>query len=166
MATMYQPPAHDTPPPLPPPDASRFSQRIHGPIARWVTAGTTTVGCAALAGYLFFVDPNNPSNAYPQCPLKQLTGIDCPGCGGLRATHSMVHGDIAGVIDHNLLALFVVPLIAYLITRWVLGLFGKELPPFRLPYWSRYLIPVGVLVFTIVRNIPSLPLYYFNSGVA
>jgi hypothetical protein len=126
----------------------------------------TVASSAALGGYLYFVDPNNPASAYPQCPLKQLTGVDCPGCGGLRATHSLVHGDIAGVLDHNVLALVIVPLIAYLITRWVLGLFGKELPQFRLPYWTRYAIPIGVLAFSIVRNIPSTPLYYLNSALA
>jgi len=165
MTTMYQPGFPDGVPaeaqgPQP------MSNRIHGPVARWVTAGTTVVTAGALAGYLFFVDPNNPSNAYPQCPLKQLTGIDCPGCGGLRATHAMVHGDIAGILDHNVLALLVVPLIAYALTRWVLGLFDKKLPPFRLPYVARYAVPIGVLVFTIVRNIPSQPLYYLNSALA
>ncbi len=144
----------------------RFTQRVSGRVARWVATGTTAVTCAGLAGYLYLVDPNNPTNAYPQCPLKQLTGIDCPGCGGLRATNSMVHGDIAGVIDHNILALVIVPLIAYLITRWVLGLFGKQLPALRLPPWSRYVIPVVVIAFTVVRNIPNTPLYYFNSASA
>jgi hypothetical protein len=166
MATIYQSSSSDGAADLPVPERGSFSQRVHGPVARWVAAGTTTVTCAALAGYLYFVDPNNPSNAYPQCPLKQLTGVDCPGCGGLRATHSLVHGDIAGVLDHNVLALVIVPLIAYLIARWVLGLFGKELPQLRLPYWSRYLIPVAVVAFTVMRNIPATPLYYLNSGLA
>lgn len=170
MATMYQPGPREGQSTLAPPGAlappSALSQRMHGPIARWVAAGLTAATGAALAGYIYFVDPNNPANAYPSCPLKAFTGIDCPGCGGLRATHSLVHGDLAGVIDHNLLAVVILPLIAYLITRWVLGLFGKELPQFRLPHWSRYLIPAAVLLFTVVRNIPSSPLYYFNSALA
>jgi hypothetical protein len=152
--------------PLVPPPLGRISVRsATSKTTRVVATAATAVTCAGLAAYLYFVDPNVPSNPYPQCPLKQLTGIDCPGCGGLRATHSLVHGDIAGAIDHNVLALVVVPLVAYLIVRWVASLWGKDLPELRLPAWSRWVIPVGVIAFTVLRNIPG-PFYYFNSATA
>jgi hypothetical protein len=117
-----------------------------------------------LAGYLFLVDPNNPANAYPKCPLKALTGIDCPGCGGLRATHALLHGDIGGAFDHNILAVIMVPAMAYYLTKWVLHLFGRDLPSLRLPYWAAWALPISIAVFTVVRNLPMAPFSYLNSA--
>jgi len=119
---------------------------------------------AGLGAYLYLVDPNKPESAYPQCPLKALTGIDCPGCGGLRATHSMLHGDIVGALGHNILALVIVPAMAYFLFRWVLSLFGKDLPKAPSRPFMAWAVPLFVLVFTVVRNIPNTPFYYFNSA--
>ena len=55
---------------------------------------------------------------YPPCPSKLLLGVDCPGCGGLRGTHDLLHGDVAGALDHNLL---LIPFLA------MLGYFGWRL---------------------------------------
>jgi hypothetical protein len=129
---------------------------------RWVCASGMVGACAAVATYVYTVDPN-VSKAYPQCPLKALTGIDCPGCGGLRATHSLLHGDIAGAFDHNAIAAIFVPVMAYLIVRWVFQQFDITLPRIRLPRWSGIAIPMVILVFAVVRNIAWGPFWYFNS---
>lgn len=118
---------------------------------------------AGVAGYLYLVDPNNPASAYPKCPMKAFTGLDCPGCGGLRATNAMVHGDIAGAIDHNILALIIVPVTAYLLVRWMAGQFGKDLPAISLPRWGSWAVPVVMIVFSIVRNLDIGPFKYFAS---
>jgi hypothetical protein len=145
-----------------------FGDLGHRPgVSTRATRVACTVGAAAtsvfLAGYLFAVDPNVASNPYPKCPLKALTGLDCPGCGGLRATHSMLHGDIVGAVSHNVLAVVMVPLMAYLLLRWVLGLWGYQLPTLKLPRWTAWAIPIFVLAFTVLRNIPNQPFYWFNS---
>lgn len=38
----------------------------------------------------------------PKCPLKILTGYDCPGCGATRAMHAALHGDFISAIHYNL----------------------------------------------------------------
>jgi hypothetical protein len=130
---------------------------------RWVLASSVVAGCAGIAAYVYLVDPNT-SSAYPQCPLKHLTGLDCPGCGGLRATHSLLHGDIGGALNHNVLAVIIVPVLAYMIVRWMFQLFDRQLPAIRLPRWSAVAIPVVILAFTVVRNIPWGPFVYLNSA--
>src|ERR1044072_4339455 len=61
---------------------------------------------AAVAGafaYVGTVDPNQPGH-YPVCPLYQITGLYCPGCGGLRSAHAFIHGDFLAAIQDNAMA--------------------------------------------------------------
>lgn len=134
-----------------------------GRLAGRVVAVGAAVGLGAACAYTFLVDPNT-SSAYPQCPLKFLTGIDCPGCGGLRATHALLHGDLVGAADHNLLALVLLPVMAYLFVRWFLGQFDVTIPAVRVPRAFTWIAPVALLVFTVVRNIDLPVLHFLNSG--
>ncbi|MEW2156695.1 DUF2752 domain-containing protein [Streptomyces sp. NPDC007189] len=112
---------------------------------------------AAVAGafaYVGAVDPNQPGH-YPVCPLYRLTGLYCPGCGGLRSAHAFVHGDLFAALRDNALGVAAYLGFAVLWTVWVVravrGLpFRLELRP--APMWG---IGVLLLVFTVVRNLPS-----------
>ena len=44
------------------------------------------------------------------CPMKLATGLDCPGCGGIRATGALLSGDFRSAADLNLLVV-VAPLV-------------------------------------------------------
>ena len=128
-------------------------------------AGAISVTAGAL-GYIYAKDPNLSSSAYPQCALKSVTGIDCPGCGGLRATHALLHGDFAGALDHNAFALLIVPVIGFLVVRFVLEQFDVRLPAPRLAPWMAWSFIVALGVFTVLRNINVGPFVYFASGTA
>ncbi|WP_131724959.1 DUF2752 domain-containing protein, partial [Mycobacteroides abscessus] len=65
---------------------STVVSRLAAPAA---VAGAVAAGCAAV----WFGDPTTPGGVLPVCPLKALTGLDCPGCGGLRMVYSLMHGD-------------------------------------------------------------------------
>lgn len=39
----------------------------------------------------------------PGCTFRKYTGIACPGCGGTRAAGALLHGDIIGAFQYNLL---------------------------------------------------------------
>ena len=49
--------------------------------------------CAATIA-LRLRDPHD-SGSWGYCPWKLLTGLDCPGCGALRAVNDLTHGDLA-----------------------------------------------------------------------
>lgn len=136
------------------------------PWTKRLLAGAAVIGLGAACAYTFLVDPNNPANAYPQCPLKAFTGIDCPGCGGLRATNALLHGDVLGAADHNVLALVLLPIMAFMFARWVLGQFEITLPTITWPRAFVWITPVVLLAFTVVRNIPVPGLSWFNSGLS
>ncbi|MFC3346340.1 DUF2752 domain-containing protein [Streptomyces echinoruber] len=111
---------------------------------------------AAVAGafaYVGAVDPNQPGH-YPVCPLLRYTGLYCPGCGGLRSAHAVVHGDLLTAVRDNALAVAGYAGFAVLWTVWVVcAVRGRPLratpPPALL--WS---LGALLLMFTVVRNLP------------
>ncbi|WP_326752146.1 DUF2752 domain-containing protein [Streptomyces hirsutus] len=111
---------------------------------------------AAVVGAFFYVgavDPNEPGH-YPACPLLRLTGLYCPGCGGLRSAHAVAHGDLLAALQANAPAVLGYAAFAVLWTVWVVrAVRGKPLriDPRPVLLWS---LGAFVLVFTVVRNLP------------
>ncbi|GGZ31266.1 membrane protein [Streptomyces poonensis] len=117
-----------------------------------VPAGVLAAVTGAFA-YVAAVDPNEPGH-YPVCPLLHLTGLYCPGCGGLRAAHAFAHGDLATALTANALAVGAFLGFAAVWTVWVVhAVRGRPLRLVLAPValWS---LGAFVLVFTVVRNLP------------
>ena len=110
-----------------------------------------------LAFLFFYVNPSNV-NFFPKCPLYATTGIYCPGCGSQRATHQLLHLNILGVLQQNILYLFGVLLIAYHLIVTSLNLFFKK-HIYNYIYHPKtpIIILIIVIVFWILRNIPYYP---------
>jgi hypothetical protein len=111
---------------------------------------------AAVAGafaYVGTVDPNQPGH-YPVCPLYRLTGLYCPGCGGLRSAHAFVHGDFLAALQDNAPAVLGYLVFAVLWTVWVVRTARGR--PLKLGLGRVHLWTAGtlLLVFTVVRNLP------------
>ncbi|MEM7394570.1 MAG: DUF2752 domain-containing protein, partial [Verrucomicrobiota bacterium] len=51
-------------------------------------------------GFLFLFNPAKVS-WIPQCPWFFLSGFYCPGCGSVRATHHLLHGNLIGAFRLN-----------------------------------------------------------------
>jgi hypothetical protein len=62
-------------------------------------ASVLTIGLA-VATVLFFCDPAQVP-IYPVCLFHRVTGLDCPGCGSLRALHELLHGNLAAAVHFN-----------------------------------------------------------------
>lgn len=89
-----------------------------------------------------------PRSMYPPCPFRWLTGLECPGCGALRALHALTQGDIAGAWALNpLFVVFVFALLVAAIAR-ATGVTGRIAPA-----WTYGAIPTTVVVFWVVRNV-------------
>jgi hypothetical protein len=107
-------------------------------------AGCMVIGCAVL---LYFIDPAT-SRGYPTCPLHALTGLYCPGCGSLRATHQLLHGNLTAGLRFNPLMVISLPVLGILVTV-------RRLAYRPLMAWSAMTI---LLAYGILRNIPVWPL--------
>lgn len=76
---------------------------------RWIAGGAAVVGVHVAAGtYFHFVNPYE-TQVFPECVWHQLTGLQCPTCGGTRALYSILSGDIwrSFVMNPLLLASYV-----------------------------------------------------------
>ena len=127
----------------------KLDQRPRPVVGNWVMAGVALAG----GGLLYLVDPAH-HEIYP-CLLYATTGLRCPGCGGLRATHQMLHGHLAAAWTLNPLAVLLVPCYALLACHLGLRLirgygFGFAHPRPAL-IWAGF---GGLLLFGILRNLP------------
>lgn len=92
--------------------------------------------------------------SYGFCP-SALLGMACPGCGGLRATHDLVHGDVASAWAHNPLVVLALPALLALVVRWGWDAAHRQ-PPWSPPTWLGVSAAVVLLAFWVARNVPAL----------
>lgn len=95
-----------------------------------------------------------------ECGILKLTGIYCPGCGGTRCAKSIASGNWLTAMGHNAMImtgfLLLISFLSYLIIR--ITILGKPAP--KIPHISTgwiWLVILGILIFTVLRNIPSSP---------
>ncbi len=115
------------------------------------------LGAAALlvVAVLFLFDPAG-SAIYPVCLFHKFTGLNCPGCGSLRAMHHLTHGEFAAAIHCN-------PLLIVALTLVVLTLIHRQIGQRGLrsgaSIFSRpataWAICAVVIVFGVLRNVPG-----------
>lgn len=134
-------------------------------VRRLIAPMATAAGVLAATAYIRAVDPNQPGH-YPLCPTLALLGIDCPGCGGLRATHALAHGDIAAALDNNALFVLLVPLLAGMWLLWAYRAWTGVTParsPRReaIARAAPMVVVIVAMVFTVVRNLVP----YLGSGI-
>ena len=119
-------------------------------------AGALATGAVALAAvaWVGLVDPNRPGH-YLTCPLLALTGLACPGCGGLRATHDLVRLDLAGAWAMNPLWVVAAPLLVGLWAVWLARSWAGRAGP-RVPPAAAWTGLVVLVLFGVLRNVPAL----------
>ena len=64
----------------------------------------------------------------PVCPFKEVTGLDCPGCGLTRGVRQLVTGHPLASLDHNVLLVAIVPFVVWAWLAWA-GLVTRHVPP-------------------------------------
>ncbi|WP_369824433.1 DUF2752 domain-containing protein [Cellulosimicrobium sp. CUA-896] len=87
--------------------------------------------------------------------MLALTGLACPGCGALRATHDLAHLDVAGAWAANPLWVLVAPLLVALWGAWLARSWRGRRGP-RVPSAVAWSGLVVVLAFGVLRNVPAL----------
>jgi len=127
-------------------------ERLQGPLVTGALVGGLTIA-------LHFRDPHS-SGSWGYCPFYAMTGLYCPGCGGLRAVNDLGNGDVLGAASSNLVFVALIPLIAVVWLRWTGRAWsGAPAPTGRARFGVRAgvwvtALAVVLLVFTVLRNLP------------
>jgi len=112
------------------------------------------LSCLFALGILFFYNPAQFS-FYPFCVFHRLTGWYCPGCGSLRASYQLLHGNLLAAFHYNALAVIAVPCVG------VFCLLHRKDPSKynAILYSSQFVKAIFVIfiIYTILRNLPIIP---------
>jgi len=126
------------------------------------TAAAVVTGLAGAAGLAAVAlrDPHVPGS-WGTCPVLALTGLPCPGCGGLRATSDLLGGRPLEALGSNALAVVLVLGAVAVWAVWALAAVrGRPSPVPRLvaAVTDRRAVTVAVLIglFTLVRWVPGV----------
>jgi hypothetical protein len=126
-------------------------------------------GLAAAVGavaYVGLADPGTGAGVYLPCPSRLLLGLDCPACGGLRGTHDLLHGDVVGALDHNLLLPLLLGLYAYGALVTFAPLVGRTVGPVHPPRWLLVAGATLLAAFMVLRNLPVAGLEFLGAGTS
>lgn len=120
-------------------------------------AACIVVGAVAAIAAVKFVNPSGNS-FFPQCPLHQFTGLNCPGCGATRGMHALLNGDFVGALDYNLMLVVLIPLIIFgLLHLASIAVRGRKLDAPKIGTRPIQIFLAAMFIFGVVRNFPFYP---------
>jgi len=99
-------------------------------------------------------NPSQHADVFSACFFKKVTGFECPGCGGTRATHALLNGRVKAAHAFNPLIIPLLGLLIYPLLRLgITCLFGKSLPalPMGKSFW--WILAGAFTAFTVIRNL-------------
>lgn len=131
---------------------------------RWRTFGVVAAGGVLLVGY-----DRLAARLGPVCPFHAATGLDCPFCGGTRALHALLRGDVAAAVDHNLLVMLLLAAGVAAAGWWALTRIVPALPrpdgQAVLAADRTWIAVAAVLgVWWLLRNLPFLAYLRADAG--
>ena len=101
----------------------------------------------------YFFDPSK-SAWFPKCPLRELTGYECAGCGVQRSFHAILHLRFVEAFRYNALFVFLILYFLILILLKYSESFRSKkttLNNFFSKKWLYFLIII-VLLFSLLKN--------------
>lgn len=137
--------------PAPPSELGSTRHRLRSP-------ALVAVGLTAAAGITAAVDFR--VHHVPLCPLRSLTGLDCPFCGGLRSVASLTRGRVEEALSYNVLVTVGIPVAIVVWLVWIWNRTrGTDLP---VPTWLQPAGTALLIGFMVIRNLPAFD--WLNSG--
>jgi hypothetical protein len=123
----------------------------------WIVLSSSLLMAGAAVLYFF-----NPSQFgfYPTCLFYKTTGLLCPGCGTLRATHQLLHGHIEAAFRFNALIVSSLPLAIWGCIRAARNrVANRPALNWIRPAWL-WIGLVVLILFGILRNLPGASRYW------
>lgn len=101
----------------------------------------------------------------PGCVFRRLSGWNCPGCGGTRATLALLAGDLPRALRMNPLLVVLAGAALVLGLRAVWRERRGHVPAFPDLSWRWGMtLVLAVLAFALLRNLPWWPVAWMAAG--
>lgn len=113
------------------------------------------VALIGVAAFLLWIVHPSESGLIPRCPVLQVSGLYCSGCGSLRAIHHLLQGELTLAWSMNPLAVLLLPVLMVLAGAELL--FLRYDVAQRIPARWIWLLLAVFILFGILRNIPVHP---------
>ena len=109
-------------------------------------------GVLLFVGLAYYVFVSLTNVGIP-CPVRLITGLQCPGCGISRMLMSLVRLDLKAAFQYNPVVLLTMPIILFCVIRSDIDYIrtGRNSLDRYQPVWIAEL--VILLIFGIIRNI-------------
>ena len=119
-------------------------------------AKVAAAALCAFAALLYLYYTAEGEGAGTPCPLHQLTGLYCSGCGASRALRSILHFDFYQALRYNAMFTAAVPFFAVYFCALAVSYirFGKDGVSSKIPAKAVWVFIAAVILFGILRNIP------------
>lgn len=103
--------------------------------------------------YFYNHNPSDNETPFAICMTKSIANINCPGCGGQRAFHQLLHGNFIEAGKLNIFIYLFAPLLAYIFFSFTLKPFNINLPDINLTTKGLIITFIILTIFTVFRNI-------------
>ena len=104
-------------------------------------------------------DPAAANSHFPPCVFHAATGLWCPGCGLTRGFHQLLNGHPGSALHYNVFIPLVIVAAALGWWSWMRTTWGR--PALAVPPWLMrplmWGVPIAVVVYGVLRNIPTAP---------
>ncbi|NQY28446.1 MAG: DUF2752 domain-containing protein [Flavobacteriaceae bacterium] len=114
----------------------------------------TIIAFFGVIRYFYLNNPSKNETPFAICMTKRIANIDCPGCGGQRAFHQLLNGNLLEAGKLNIFIYFFAPLLAYIFFSFALKPFNINFPDIDISTRNLGLILLFFVAFTVVRNFP------------
>ena len=109
----------------------------------------TIIFLILLISYLYLV---NKLNIYINCPIKEITGLYCPGCGITRMLQAILQLNFYQAFRYNPLLFISLP---FFIFFTIEGIITKKDPLYnKIPNKILITIIIIFIIYGILRNLP------------
>ena len=120
-------------------------------------AKVAAAALCAFAALLYLYYTAEGEGAGIPCPLHQLTGLYCSGCGASRALRSILHFDFYQALRYNAMFTFSVPFFAvyscFVAASYIR--FGKDRVSQKIPAKAVWVFIAAAILFGVLRNVPA-----------
>ena len=99
----------------------------------------------------------NEVNLYPKCIIYTITGYSCAGCGGLRAAHAVLNGDVMEAFTLNpLLFIYVLCIFIGLFLKKYFSVHQFGFANWFKSLWIQHAAILLIISYVVLRNLNLL----------